>query len=173
MKFFLACGLLLISFICSAAIYMQSSGGDATSYSDMPTQGSQVVNVSGAPVMKMSPTAPTTSKAATPAKKAAKDTHQPYTSFSISSPVDQQTYQNQRDVEVSIDIKPKLQKGDAIGLVVDGAEFGTPSTSTQFSLHQLNRGTHQISAYLVGKDKNVLNQTGTVTFFIHYAALGG
>jgi hypothetical protein len=188
MKFLLAIALLLISVICSAAIYMQSNTDGQVTYSDMPSQDSKVMNVQDAPTTQFSTpatqapktTTTTTTKttkttttgtpAGMPVVEAA---HAPYSSFAITSPTDQQTFQNQREIPVSLNVTPNLQKGDRIGILVDGQSVGEPAPMANFVMHQLSRGTHQVSAVLVDANNSVLRQAGPVTFFVHYAALGG
>jgi hypothetical protein len=180
MRYFLLIGFLLISLTCGAAIYMQKDANGGISYSDMPTGNSTRIDLPPAPVTTFAPAtgpAPTKSKKGnTPAaadESTDSDQHAEYTAFFISSPSEQQTFQNQRDIGVDISITPKLQKGDLIQLSVDGNNVGEAAATTHFQVNQLPRGTHQISATLLDANKSVLKQTPAINFFVHYAAVGG
>lgn len=187
MKYFLLTIILLVSITCGAAIYMQNDANGNVSYSDMPSPNALRVDLPPPTTTQFSspPSLPVDSngsskvigekgkKTGANAGNADADTHQPYTVFFISSPTDQQTFQNQRDLPVEISITPALQKGDSIQLSVDGAKLGGPRETTHFQLNQMPRGSHQVSATLLDENKGELRQAAPVTFFVHYAALGG
>jgi hypothetical protein len=182
MKYFLLMVILLISLTSAAAIYMQQDANGNISYSDMPSPNALRVDLPPPTTTQF-----TTPTAAPPVSKntansgpknstnnnTTAEEHEPYTVFAISSPTDQQTFQNQRDLSVEISITPALQKGDSIQFILDGAKVGEPITATHFQLNQLPRGTHQIAATLLDENKSELRQAPSVTFFVHYAALGG
>jgi hypothetical protein len=173
---------LLFSLTCAAAIYMQQDKNGDVSYSDMPSPNALRVDLPPAPTTQFTtpPAAPAASKLnpkdktseKSTADAATSDDHVPYTAFFISSPVEQQTFQNQRDVGVDVSITPALQKGDTIQLYIDGNKQGPAASTTHFQVNQLPRGTHQASATLLDVNKATLKQAATVNFFVHYAAVG-
>ncbi|MES2217503.1 MAG: DUF4124 domain-containing protein [Pseudomonadota bacterium] len=183
MRYLLLVSFLLLSLTCVAAIYMQKDAKGNISYSDIPTTDATRVDLPPPTTTSFStPAAPAAGKAAATSGKAGKvgvtptettDARQTYTAFSISSPTEQQTFQNQRDIAVQFNLAPSLQKGDSIQLFVDGSKVGEPAATTQFQVNQLPRGTHQVSANLLDSNKAVLKQAASVTFFVHYAAVGG
>jgi hypothetical protein len=180
LRYFLLIVFLLISLTCGAAIYMQKDANGDVGYSDMPSGNSTRIDLPPAPVTTFAPAiaAPAKPKKgdksqATADETADSDQHAQYTAFFISSPAEQQTFQNQRDIGVDISVIPKLQKGDLIQLSVDGNKVGEAAATTHFQVNQLPRGTHQISATLLDENKSVLKQTPAINFFVHYAAVGG
>jgi hypothetical protein len=188
MKYFLLAIILLVSITCGAAIYMQHDANGNVSYSDMPSPNALRVDLPPPTTTQFStPQAPpvnsnaVTNKASVEKGKkggadagnADADTHQPYTVFFISSPTDQQTFQNQRDLPVEISITPALQKGDSIQLSVDGAKLGGPRETTHFQLNQMPRGSHQVTATLLDENQGEIRQASPISFFVHYAAVGG
>jgi hypothetical protein len=96
----------------------------------------------------------------------------PYTSFSIISPADQETIQNQPDVTVSLKVEPALQGSDKIQVYVDGKAWGEPQAATTISLGRLDRGTHQLSAAIVDANHKVVKQSNSVTAYFQYAHVG-
>jgi len=91
-----------------------------------------------------------------------------YTHFSLAYPTHQQTFQNQRHIEVEVAIDPKLKKGDLVKLFVDG-KFYTQATTNVLSLNNLDRGEHHIHVELVNTDGRVIFATAPITIYIHYA----
>ena len=170
--------LILLSTVCQADIYLTTDKNGDQVYSDTPSTGAQKIVMPGiaTPDSHTSVTTTTQRAAGVPAEKgiplssAAAVTG--YDQFDMISPIDQQTITNQRDVTVELSIKPGLRKWDKIQLYVDGAAVGMPAATTHQTLHNLERGTHTLSAVLLDAGNNALKQTRAVTIFIHYAALG-
>jgi hypothetical protein len=187
MRYFLLMVILLISLTCGAAIYMQKDANGNISYSDMPSPNALRVDLPPPTVTQFStPVAPpvnkniaskesknANNKNSADANAAAADGHEAYSVFFISSPIDQQTFQNQRDLPVEVSITPGLQKGDSIQFILDGAKVGEPTATTHYQLNQLPRGSHQVGEILLDANKSELRQAPPVSFFVHYAALGG
>lgn len=93
----------------------------------------------------------------------------PYTQFSISSPANGETLQNQPTIKVEISINPPLQEGDMVQIYLDNNAWGPPAHATQFQFTKPDRGTHQISAKLIGNDNTTLKSSGSNTVYIHQA----
>lgn len=93
----------------------------------------------------------------------------PYTKFAILSPVNGETIQNQPTIMVQITIDPQLQEGDMIQVYLDGSPWGPPAHTNQFQFSRPDRGTHQISAKLLGDNNTVLKDSGSHTVYIHQA----
>ena len=182
MRYVILLTFLLVSLTCAAAIYMQQDKNGNVSYSDMPSSNALRVDLPPTPTTQFSSAAPPPAVSklnpkdkisdSSTAQATTADDHVPYTAFFISSPLEQQTFQNQRDIGVDISITPALQKGDTIQLYIDGNKQGAPVSSTHFQVNQLPRGTHQASATLLDVNKATLKQAATINFFVHYAAVG-
>jgi hypothetical protein len=177
MKYFIAAILLLISIISSAAIYMQTDSTGNVSYSDMPSPGAQRQDIASPPAMETSSGNIGNQPSANSLKKAkaqpVTEEHQAYTDFTITSPAPGETFQNQREIPLDIQVSPSIQKGDSIIIFLDGTQAGEPATGAHFTLHQVNRGTHQVMAKLINNQQAILKSSQPVTFYVHYAALGG
>lgn len=167
MKFFLAMLFLLYSLACNADIYQQTDVDGNTIYSDTPNQNAEKLSIptgNTIPSILKKPTAIEQNPSNT--------TPQPsYTSFTISSPSDQSTFQNQHEISVIVHTVPELQNGDKVQLMLDGAAYGEAKASTQLTLSQVNRGTHTLYAVLLNPKEVVLQKTNSITLYIHYAAL--
>lgn len=97
---------------------------------------------------------------------------QSYTVFKIQTPTDQQTIQNQPVIPVEIVIKPDLQPGDQIQLFLDNKPIGQPNKNTQFTLTNIDRGQHTLSAAILNNQQKIIQKTETITIYNHRAHLG-
>lgn len=97
------------------------------------------------------------------------DQKKPYSKFTITTPADQATIQNQPIIYVDVSVVPELQKGDTIQIYLDGHPWGSPLASTHFQFTRPDRGTHQLSAKLIDDKKGVVKETGVHTIYIHQA----
>lgn len=177
MRYITALCLLLFSFVCFAAIYMQTDKEGNLIYSDVPEDHATAITLpnteNNISVPKTSTSNSESASSPAPAEALQKGgAHKNYTTFIITDPTDQKTFQNQRDIPITIKIDPPLQEGDKVQLYVDGIPAGQPSTDlTQLAVHQVDRGEHQISATLLDAADHVLSKTDNLTIFIHYSAI--
>lgn len=159
----LRCGLvcLLSGFLMTthAAIYKQVAANGAVSFSDTPNANASLVVLQPVNVA-------TTSEV--PASKANVDSQKKtYKKFAITQPHDQQTFQNQREIALDIQLQPDLQEGDKLEIWLDG-KATQQTSSTHIMLGSLNRGEHTLQAKLLGSDGKALVTTEMVTFYMHY-----
>lgn len=176
---FLGLGFILPA---HAEVYMQVDQNGTAVYSDTPLSNSaQKVELPAPQTIgtKTPPAAPSEKNSATPNKEVPNASFAPpstspesYKLFQILSPKDQDSIQNQPTFTVQLKVEPKLQEGDRVQIHLDGKPWGTPEPSLQISLTDIDRGTHQISAVLLGQNGQILKQTPAITVYIHRAALG-
>ena len=92
-----------------------------------------------------------------------------YSHFAIVSPSNNATVRNNSgNVQVALDIRPKLNKGDKIKLEIDGIAVDS-SGSSIISVSNVDRGTHTLVAYIVGAKGKVVATTSAVTIHVHRA----
>jgi len=158
--------------LATAQIYMTVDKNGTTHYSDTPSPNATKIEVlpSTNVLQSNTPTTTQVEKLAPVVQAAAK---QPYTLFTIVTPKDQETIQNQPTITVQVRLDPTLQKGDRILLFLDNQPQGTPQEALQFTLVHIDRGIHQLRAALTDVNGNILKETPTVTIFVHYASVGG
>ena len=107
--------------------------------------------------------------------QATEETGQPdeadYLSFDIIQPEQDATVRsNEGLVDVILKLTPTLQSSHAIRIFVDGKDEGELK-STQFSLNELNRGTHSLQASVVDAQGATLISSSTVTFHLRKASI--
>lgn len=176
---------LLASFCFADTIYQQTDSQGNVTYTDSPSSHSKAIVIpssdsslsttSSSTSSSTSSTSSAVSATATPDTSvgASSDTdHVPYTAMSMTTPVDQETFQNQRLIPVTVALEPALQKGDKVQLYVDNAIYGAPVDGVNLAINQLDRGSHTVSAVVIDKNKAALKSTKTITIFVQYARLG-
>lgn len=183
MKYLLLILLTATSLVYAGQIFMTTNSDGTTVYSDTPSDASsKVVTTSDANIVSMPATTPINSANATQAGPNSNPTSSanplaqtkvPYTIFTISSPSNGETLQNQPVIYVSISVKPTLQQGDYVQVYLDGQPWGQAQATTSFQFTAPDRGTHVISAKLFDKNGSVLMSSAGNTIYVHQAALGG
>lgn len=182
MKYLVSLALILITLICYADVYMHKDKEGNVIYSDTPPDKGAVKlpyadeEEPGTPTPSSEEGMPPETQTEEPPAKTdfitVQPTKQPYTNFSIQSPADQATFQNQPIIPVDIKVEPDLQEDDSIQLYMDGKPLGPPLRGTHFELNNIDRGTHQLYAELIDDKKNRLKQTNIITIYVHKAHLG-
>ena len=90
-----------------------------------------------------------------------------YSHFVIVSPANDATVRNNNgNIQVALDIRPKLRKGDKVKLEIDGRAVES-SGSSIISLTNIDRGTHTLVASIVGANGKVITTTPAVTIHLH------
>lgn len=174
--------LLLATSICLAQVYQQIDKHGGITYSDSPLNNSAepinlpTINQIQAPQAAPSSTSGTDSSVTTQTTQGLpladnNNLNQPYTTFLIDTPKNEETIQNQPIIPVKIKTDPALRDGDTIQLLVDGNPSGPPQSGKEFELKDVDRGTHQISAVLIGQNQSILNQSNTITIYVHHASV--
>lgn len=102
-----------------------------------------------------------------PVKKPVKHVYQ---EFAISAPAEHETFNNQRLIIVSFNIKPELQKGDKIKIYVNG-NLVKIAKEAIIDLENLDRGEHELSAELVDESGKLLMRCKAITIYVRYSSL--
>ena len=172
---FLLLSIFSLSTFAASEIYKSTDEKGIVTYSDQPNAQSETVTLQRENISKLPPKL-TNSTDGTDAIDAEK--REEYTNFAISSPKDQDTFQNATEIPVSVNISPALQKGDTIEFYLDGTSVDKASTSTSISIPKMRgdkeiitRGSHTVSASLFNAAGDVLKTTASVTLFVHYASV--
>lgn len=168
MKYIFALILFTVCFPSYADVYQSTDGNGNILYTDTPSQQAERLIL---PRLDLPPKQPQVAPESNAAPSGATETkaNAPYTLFALKTPKDQETLQNESNVTLTIDIKPDLQPGDKIQIYMDGKPIGTPAPTTSFNLGRLERGTHQFYAELMDAQNKVINKTGLITLYLHYA----
>ncbi|NOX92999.1 MAG: hypothetical protein GXP18_11285, partial [Gammaproteobacteria bacterium] len=100
---------------------------------------------------------------ATPASRASANT---YSAVSIISPADETTIRdNTGTIKVNISVSPALRPGHKLALLVNGEQKGQ-SASGSFTLDNLDRGSHSLTAQVLDKAGKTLISSTPVTVYL-------
>lgn len=173
---FLVSNTLSVTTFCAPSIYKTVDEKGVVTYSDQPDATAEAVVLEKENVSKR-PVAPNL-KAGNGAATDAAEQRQEYTDFSISSPKDQDTFQNATEIPVSVSLSPALQKGDTIEFYFDGTPVNKASTETSITIPKvfndkelITRGSHTLSASIIDANGEKIKTTASITVFVHYASV--
>lgn len=156
--------LLLLQFsTVQAVIYQWTDSDGNVNFSDTPHEGAKQLDL---------PQAQSYDPKKLQQRKSSKPTPAPelvhaYESITITQPANESTVPNMEgNVNVTVEILPKLADGDSVQLLLDGKPVGGPQTSSAFSLTNVNRGAHKVSANIINKNNKVIIKSNAVTFHV-------
>lgn len=162
-----------ISFTSAAEIYKITNPDGSVSFSDQPAENAEAISTQ--PVQQYS--SPHKAKNTAKKQQTKKTADNPeksdkpisYTKLEIISPKnDSAVRANDGTVTVTVKATPPLnhQQGDKIQVFLNGAPAAPPAASTSFTLTNLNRGTHSISASLKNAQGATLLSAPTIKFHV-------
>lgn len=153
--------LILISFAQAKTVYKTVDAEGNVVFSDAKTTGAEEIRIEEAQTIK-SP--PLDDYEYTPKDK--KKTQSNYTKLNIVSPENDTTiHSNPGNINVSIELEPALQDKDEILLFVDGKQL-LSGRNLEFSLSNIDRGTHTIGAAVINEKKKVLIRSEKVVLHL-------
>lgn len=98
---------------------------------------------------------------------------EPYTAMSIVQPVDSATiHNNEGTLEVALAVSPILQieNDHRIRMFLDGEIVAEARPTAQFSLIDIERGTHILQAAVIDKSGQPLITSAPITFYMWRAS---
>jgi hypothetical protein len=167
----LACVLALCSLPAFADVYTYIDANGNRVFTDQPRRNAKRVDIApsnsmtGAPpVRRVQPSPPRLAPAAPPLAH--------YQLLRILTPEpDSAVSSTSGDVIVTVTSEPPLQAGHLYRLVLDGQLVGEPGRSPVFSLHNIDRGTHQVSVEIFDAWGRVLEKTPNQPFHLQRVTL--
>ena len=155
----------LLSTAAQAEIYKSVNPDGSISYSDKPIAGGKAIippEITPAPAIliprKLKP------------EDQDKDKPLPYKVFKLVSPTNNTTIRNNiGDVAVSLKIKPELQTKHkhTISIYLDNKEIVNNLSSSSYTVKNIDRGSHTISATLHDKTGKALKKSQSITLHLH------
>lgn len=167
----LACALSLWSLLASADVYTYIDANGNRVFTDQPRKHAQRVQIapsnsmSGAPPARsLQPRQPQAAPAAPPLAH--------YQLLRILTPEpDSAVSSTSGDVLVTVTSEPPLQAGHLYRLMLDGQAIGEPGRSPVFALHNIDRGTHQLSVEIFDAWGRVVEKTPNQPFHLQRITL--
>ncbi|HVV68901.1 MAG TPA: hypothetical protein VHE99_07730 [Gammaproteobacteria bacterium] len=152
---------IFTSLPCQAEIYMQTSSSGMIQFSDQPTAPASPIILRKINSYSPSPT-PTLTTVLVDNKSDLKT----YEKVILQTPKEGQTFQNQQQIPVSIDINPALNPKDKIEIWLDENLYQR-GNEAQITLQNVERGEHHLQIKVTNAEGKLLNATNIVTFFVH------
>ncbi len=155
--------LVLLAGLVQAAVYKTVTESGEVIYSDTPTTGAVRMRLPELPTYTPPPLPKLT---ASPAKQPVKKL---YNSMTITEPEAEATVRsNQGVVQISVELDPPLMTrlGHRVQFYLDDERHGSPVEKMAISFSNIDRGTHNISAYVIDKDDNPVVSASAVTFHL-------
>jgi len=152
--------LTLASAAC-ADIYRSVDEDGSIVFSDTPSEGAEKIELQEAQTVKPQPG--TRSFQYEPQES---NTPPRYREVAITSPGDDKAVRsNNGNITIRMSVKPSLRPGDRLVLKMDGEEIAS-GRATSVSLRNVDRGTHTLSASVVGRDGTTLAGSQPVKFHL-------
>lgn len=175
MKKILLCCLAVCISTCYAAIYVDQSNSTSVEYTDTPSDTSKEitappVNTVSSQIPPSSSTDSSEDKKSSIVDSASASSENTYKVFSITSPNNGATIQNQPVVPVEMNIEPKLLAGDKVQLYLDDKPTGTPNGTGYQELSTIERGTHTLYGKILNRNDQAIKRSNSVTLYVHRAS---
>jgi hypothetical protein len=155
-------GLLAAFAVQAAVVYKWVDADGVIHYSDQATPGAEKIFTSA-------PNSASAGSARSPAgsPQAPKDPATgglDYTEFSITSPVNDQTFFGDDVVAVHLSLAPSLKPDQAITWHLNGAQLETDGVT--FTMPHLDRGAYTLAATITDQRSGESQSSNSVTFFV-------
>lgn len=155
--------LALVTVVAQAEVYKSVNEKGEVVYSDTPSQGAERVKLPALPTYSAPPVPPAATATREPVQKAL------YESFAFNKPKNDETIRNNLGiVMIETRLVPALQTRSRhrVQFYVDGEPSGPPIDRTAFTISNIERGAHTLSASVLAKDGKVLVSTGDITIHV-------
>jgi len=148
--------------VASATVYKWVDANGVVHYSDQPQPGAEKVHVDQPQSYRGADTA----AAANSGNSAAESEESSEGSCDLESPAPDEVLMNTSTVSGKLRMNLKLNPGDHIAVTLDGQRYDTNDASGVFTLTDVYRGTHTLSAIVLSADGETRCQTTTITFHV-------
>ena len=161
----LATGLLVLATAAHAEVYRHVDQHGNVTFSDEPIDGSETVNVK--PVTTITLPKPETVSEPEELREILEEQGATYERLAFSHPENNQAFHSGNgNVTFEVNSSPGLQQGHKYEVTLDGQPVGQ-STSSQVTVNNIDRGTHQAGIHIVDENGVQVKTGSPVTFTVH------
>ncbi|MFO6425125.1 DUF4124 domain-containing protein [Motilimonas sp. KMU-193] len=137
-------------------------------FSDKKVAGAEKISIQVSPSHKV-PAAPVATS--NKSKPVAEKSNTKYTA-SITSPVHDSTlYDNNGTISVNVEVKPALEDGQTLQLLVDGTPVGEKHQSPTLLVTNIDRGSHNLQVQLIDKNGKIIASSEIITVHLRRASV--
>jgi hypothetical protein len=149
----------------AAVVYKWVDADGVVHYSDQATPGAEKIFTSSSTSAGTSgQRAPAGSQQAAASTPPA--TGLAYSEFSITSPVNDQTFFGDDVIAVHLSLAPPLKPDQSITWHLNGTQLDNPPEAVSFPLPHLDRGTYTLAATITDQRTGDSQSSNSVTFFV-------
>jgi Bacterial Ig domain/Domain of unknown function (DUF4124) len=149
--------------LAATPVYKTVNPDGSISYSDESTPSAEVMMVEPVPTVPAYIPPPSTASETKDTEKKARPI---YSRVSIVAPPNGETFHSgSGNLEVKVDMSPDLRPNHRVKIEIDG-NLVTEQRKTSFSLSNVDRGTHTLTATILDDKANEL-ATASTTFTLH------
>jgi hypothetical protein len=159
----LVAGLLAAFAVQAAVVYKWVDADGVVHYSDQASPGAEKIFTSSS--TSVSGTSGQRASAGSQQAAAPPATGLAYSEFSITSPVNDQTFFGDDVVAVHLSLAPTLKPNQSITWHLNGQQLDNPDT-VSFALPHLDRGTYTLAATITDQRTGDSQSSNSVTFFV-------
>jgi len=143
-------------------VYKTTNKDGQVEFTDKPNPSAEKVIIPPMNTYNQKPLPPTT------AKSKPKEAQANYSNFVINSPAnDSQVRSNSGNVTIIIGFEPPLKAGHSIKVVISGSSQTTKiGKSSNIFFKNVNPGTHNVQAFIIDANDNVLADSNTSIFHL-------
>jgi hypothetical protein len=164
-------GILLMLTLVSLSAQAAETGyrivhpDGSVEYTDQAVEGAEPITLPEIPTYS-SPPSPPARTGGTPSRPAQPEQKTVSASIAITSPSKEQTlWFSEEGMAVAVQVSPALRQGEQVVIRLDGSEVARGSGSS-FTLKQVYRGSHLLSAAIVDAQGNVISEAPPITFYM-------
>jgi hypothetical protein len=161
----LVAGLLAAFAVQAAVVYKWVDTDGVVHYSDQASPGAEKIYTSSSTSAGTSgQRAPAGSQQAASTPPAAGGLA--YSDFSITSPVNDQTFFGDDVIAVHLSLAPPIKPNQSIAWHLNGQQLDNPPDAVSFPLPHLDRGTYTLAATITDQRTGDAQSSNSVTFFV-------
>jgi hypothetical protein len=157
---------LLAAFAVQAAvIYKWVDADGVVHFSDQPSPGAEKIYTSS-PSSAAAASSPRSTGGAAQAPVSAAASGLGYSDFSITTPVNDQTFFGDDVVAVHLNLTPPLKTNQSVTWHLNGKQLDYPPTAVSFALPRLDRGAYTLAATITDQETSESQSSNNVTFYV-------
>jgi uncharacterized protein DUF4124 len=163
---------LIVAAVASAGPTYRWVDADGVHYSDQPHPGAEQITLSRAPVYTSGDNQ--SSQSSGSARPSASRDNQAfqYSGCAVVQPAQDQMLMNPEMATITVQPQPGLRNGDRIVLSLDGQSIDLGNSGQQqYNVSPISRGTHTVTASIVGPDGSNLCQSLALRFHVQQPRL--
>jgi hypothetical protein len=160
----LVLGLLAAFAVQAAVVYKWVDADGVVHFSDQPSPGAEKIYTSSPSAAAASE--PNSAAGSRQAPKSVQASGLRYAEFSITSPVNDQTFFGDDVIAVHLNLEPGLKPSQSITWHLNGQQLEFPPNATSFPLPHLDRGAYTLAATITDQETSESQNSNSVTFYV-------